>query len=94
VSIADIAQGFATGRADRENYVRPARKPALVALAQFAGRHVPSWRRARSSINQIAAFTAIDTAIWHQWGMTAGLIAAGVSLLILDALSGESRGHR
>lgn len=92
--MSSIGQAFATGRADRENYVRAPRQPVLAVLAQFAGRHMPNWRRARSGITQTAAFAAIDVAVWHQWGMTAGLITAGVALLILDALASESRNRR
>lgn len=89
-----IADAYGQGRADRENYVRAERKPVLVTLARFAGRHMPNWRRMRSGITQTAAFAAIDVAVWHQWGMTAGLIAAGVAMLVLDALASESRNRR
>lgn len=92
--MSTIADAFGQGRADRENYIRPERKPVLVTLARWAGRHAPNWRRVRSGVNQTVAFAAIDVAVWHGWGMTAGLITAGLSLLVLDALASEGRNRR
>jgi hypothetical protein len=94
VSIAEIATAYLQGAADRENYTRPPRKPILVRLAQLVGRRMPNWRRLRSTAQQTTAFALADLALWHQWGMTAGLIGAAVALLVLDALSGESRSPR
>lgn len=95
MSIAtEAGRAFAAGRAERENHVRAPRQPVLAVLAGIAGRHMPRWRRMRTGINQTAAFAAIDFAVWHQWGMTVGLIASAVSLLVLDALAGENGSRR
>lgn len=59
--------------------------PALILLVAFLGRHLPSWRKARTSVMQTAAFGFLCYAAW-QHSVIAGCVAIGVSLLILEAL--------
>lgn len=70
---------------------RPARRrrtPALLALAAYASRRLPTWRKARTTVMQWGAFGAGDAALFGvdwRWGL-AGVF---VSLLVLEALGGS-----
>jgi hypothetical protein len=67
------------------------RRPLLVlaasAIGRAAGRVTPSWAALRTLILTLAAFALIDTAAW-QWHRWAGLVVTGLSLLIIEALTG------
>jgi hypothetical protein len=60
----------------------------VLAAVAYAGRKLPSWKRARTAAMQTAGFGAIDAGLFG-WHWIAGAIGIGVSLLILEALGGE-----
>lgn len=72
---------------------RPARRrrtPLLLAFAGWAGRKLPTWKKARTGLMQWGAFGAGDAALFGvdwRWGL-AGVF---VSLLVLEALGGSER---
>jgi hypothetical protein len=73
--------------------VTPApRTPVLTRAARailgLVGR--VKWRAARTPILAVGGFGFLDAAAWTA-ATWAGLAAVGVSLLILEALSGETR---
>lgn len=76
---------WAQARATR----RPRRRtPLLLALVAYLARTLPTWKRARTAVMQTAGLGAITYGLFT-WSMLAGFIAAGVSLLVLEALGGE-----
>lgn len=76
-----------------ESAARPPRTPLLVKAARVAARVLPTWRRARTATLQVTAFGFIDYAVF-EWKPLAGFLAIGVSLLVLEALGGDTRGRR
>lgn len=85
-----IAEAFKAARAERPNTHST---PILVFLARFLGTYLPTWRKVRTAAMQLAAFGLLDYAAF-QWNFIAGLVATGVSLLILEALGGSGGGRR
>ena len=85
-AVTDARTAFRAGRAER--VTRRPRTPLLVRAARLAAKHLPAWSQVRSVAMNVAGFAGIDYGIWTA-NHTLGLIAAGVSLLILDYLSGE-----
>jgi hypothetical protein len=78
-------------RAERAtNPPKTARTPLLVRLGQAAARILPSWATIRTAVLSIAGFGLVTAAAW-QLHTAAGLAVGGVSLLILEALSGGER---
>jgi hypothetical protein len=59
-----------------------------VQLATWAAKTLPTWQCARSAVMQTAGCAAVDVALF-QWGSIAGWVGVGVSLFVLEALSGE-----
>lgn len=73
---------------------RPRRRtPLLVMLIAYLARTLPTWKRARSAVMQVAGFAAITYGLFT-WSMLAGFVAAGVSLLVLEALGGGDDRNR
>jgi hypothetical protein len=70
---------------------RAARTPVLVRTAMWAARTLPTWSRVRTSVMALAGFGFLDYAAW-QLNPIGGCAAVGVSLLILEALSGDGKG--
>lgn len=76
-------------------HARATRKPirresvTLRAVTTLA-RKLPSWQRARSAVMQTGACAAIDVGLF-QWESIAGWVGVGVSLFVLEALSGGER---
>ena len=71
----------------------PGRVSLFMALVAWVARALPAWPRVRTAVMQVGGFAAITFGVWtasHVWGY----VAAGVSLLILEALSGSSDGSR
>lgn len=67
----------------------PSRRPSLALRAVKAlAAKLPTWRRVRSTIMQTAACAAIDVGLF-EWRTIAGWIGVGVSLFVLEALSGD-----
>lgn len=70
---------------------KPVRRGSLTVRAvMWAARTLPSWQRARSAVMQTSACAAIDAGLF-QWDSVAGWIGVGVSLFVLEALSGGER---
>jgi len=71
------------------------RRPLLVlaaqALGRAAGRINPSWAALRTLVLTLSAFGLIDTAAFH-FGRWVGLAVTGVSLLVIEALTGPPSG--
>jgi hypothetical protein len=57
----------------------------------WAARTLPTWSRVRTSVMALAGFGFLDYAAW-QLNPIGGCAAVGVSLLILEALSGDGKG--
>lgn len=75
-----------TARAARRR--APGRVSLLMMLVAWVARVLPAWPRVRTAVMQIGGFAAITFGVWsasHVWGY----VAAGVSLLVLEALSGS-----
>lgn len=78
----------AWGRGREARARKPRRTPVLMRMATWAGRTLPTWKRARTATMQVSAFALIDWALF-EWALIPGLIGAGVALLVLEALGGE-----
>lgn len=81
-------QAFSTERAARKT--RPPRTPLTVRAARRLARMLPSWQGFRTFMLHLAGLGLLSAAAW-QISMALGLAAAGVSVLILEALSGGER---
>lgn len=80
---------------DKRKRARPVtarRRPILIAagttLAALVNTLTALFARARTAIYVWGAAGCIDAGVWSRFGMWAGLIATGISLLIIEALSG------
>lgn len=81
-----MSQAFAAARARRPRQVRSV--PLLLALAAYAGRKLPTLRKARTAVMQWAGAGSICYGLFTV-SLLAGFIAVGVSLFVLEALGGE-----
>lgn len=70
---------------------RRPRTPLLVHAGRLAARAVHRWHAVRTVVLSVAALCLATAAAWTQFGLSAGLGAAAVSLLVLELLSGEER---
>lgn len=85
--MTSIGIAWKHGRAARTT----ARRESLTLRAVTAlARKLPSWQRARSAVMQTGACAAIDMGLF-QWESIAGWVGVGVSLFVLEALSGGER---
>lgn len=87
------ALGVAWAQARAQRPARPARTPVLLLLVAWVGAHLPAWAKVRTTIMQLTAFGFLDYAAF-QHSVIAGCVAVGVSLLILEALSGDTKPRR
>jgi hypothetical protein len=98
-----MATVMAEFRAERQrthdmNGHRPAKRtPVLVVLAgvlatvaRFAARRLPRWAQVRTAVMAFTAFGLITAAAW-MIAVPLGLLSAGLSLLVIEALSGPGR---
>lgn len=69
---------------------RSPRTPLTIRAARRLARMLPRWSTVRTAALSISGFGLITAAAWHLHTV-AGLATAGVSLLILEALSGGER---
>jgi hypothetical protein len=69
---------------------RPLRTPLTIRAARRLARILPRWSTIRTATLSVSGFGLITAAAWHLHTV-AGLATAGVSLLILEALSGGER---
>lgn len=84
-----------TARLRATNGQRPTktRTPILVHVARFAGRAVgrlPRWSVIRTAVLAVAGFGCITAAAWMV-AVPLGLLAAGVSLLVIELLGSTGR---
>lgn len=90
--MTSASEVWSTGRASRRA-ARPSRLPALVILIRWLARVLPSWPTARRVVMQLAAFGFLDYAAWQWKGVILGCVAIGVSLFVVEALSGGVSEH-
>ncbi|WP_084965267.1 hypothetical protein [Thermoactinospora rubra] len=69
---------------------RPPRTPYTVRAARWLARRLPRWHTIRTLTLSTAGFGLLTAAAWTLH-IAAGLAAAGISLLVLEALSGGDR---
>lgn len=91
--MTSIGATWAAARSTRR--VRPARVSLLMGIVAWCARVLPPWPKVRSTVMQLAAFAFLDYAAWR-WSIIAGCVAIGVSLFVIEALSGDTpkRGAR
>lgn len=66
------------------------RSPLSLKLVTWAGRVLPTWKKVRSSVLTLAAYSFVNYGIF-QINLIAGFIAVGISLFLIDALSGGDK---
>lgn len=86
--LSTLTSAYRAERADRRP--RPARTPLLVRAARLAARTLPTWRRARTAALSLAGFGLLTAAAWTI-ALPLGLAAAGVSVLLIEYLTGGDR---
>ena len=84
-SLGTARAAFTNERAARKT--RPPRVPLAVKAGRAAARVLPAWATLRRTALVLAGFGSIDYAVW-QASQIAGYAAIGVSLLLLDWLTG------
>lgn len=76
--------------------LKPARTPLTIRAARmvgaFAARHLPAWAALRTLFLALTGFGLIDYAAFH-FGVWVGCAVSGVSLLIVEALTGPPGGN-
>lgn len=82
--------GYAQARAARMNNHKPRRTPLLVRAGRLAARALPTWHGFRRAVLSVGGFAGLSYAAWLV-SVPLGIAAAGVSLLILEALTGGDR---
>jgi hypothetical protein len=94
MSLADIAQGYLDGALKRSQRVRSERRPVLAQVARLVGARIPRWRQVRGAVLTVGGLGAIDYAVWDGAGRIWGSASIGVTLLVLEWLSGDDRDRR
>lgn len=74
------------GRRSRVADRRARRQSVILAAARWLGSATPPWRKTRPWVLRLSAFGFLDYAAWS-WSVTAGCVAIGVSLLVLELVS-------
>ena len=89
VHVSTATEAYSAGRATRA-IARPQRRTSIVKrLAHLAGRRLPSWHDARTAVLQVAGLGLVDAGAF-ELNTVAGLVSTGVSLLLLEWLSGDA----
>lgn len=83
-----FTQGFRERRAATQT--RRPRTPILLRAGRLAARVLPTWAGFRAFVLHLAGLGCLTAAAWI-YALWAGLVAAGISLLILEALTGSDR---
>ena len=81
---------YAHQRAARQTQQRPRRTPLLVHAGRLIARVAPTWQGLRRFTLSVSGFGCLSYAAW-QVSTALGMVAVGVSLLILEALTGDTR---
>lgn len=81
---------FHTERTARASHPRPPRVPLTIRAARAAARFMPRWSAIRTAVLSVAGFALLTAAAWTIH-LAAGLAVGGISLLVLEALSGGER---
>jgi hypothetical protein len=71
----------------------PAREPLLAVAGRLAARMMAGLPRLRTAAMSVGGFGCLVAAAWMV-AVPAGLAAAGLSLLVLEHLSGDQEGRR
>lgn len=75
-------------RLARSQKVRKPRKSYVKALATLLGSKLPSASQVRTVVLQVSGIGFVDYAAFR-FNVTLGVLAIGVSLFVIEALSGE-----
>lgn len=75
-------------RVARSQKVRKPRKSYVKAFAALLGSKLPDASQVRTVLLQVSGIGMIDLAA-YQFNATLGVLAIGVSLFVIEALSGE-----
>lgn len=67
---------------------RTPRTPLLVRAARLAARTLPRWKQLRTATLSVAGFGCLTAAAWTV-ALPLGLAAAGVSVLLIEYLTGD-----
>lgn len=89
--MTSVGMAWRQGRTARAARRVPGRTSLIMSLIAWVAGALPAWPRVRTAVMQVSGFVAIDYGVWsasHVWGY----VAAGVSLLVLEALSGSGSG--
>ncbi len=86
---------FRTGRADAERARQRAarRRSMIVVLFTWLGRRLPTLRKVRQVALRLAGLAALDYAAWS-WHTTAGIVAIGLTLLLIDHVTDPDERRR
>lgn len=85
-TIEAMTSAYRAERASRP--ARSARTPLLVHAARLLGRVLPTWKRVRTTALALAGFGCLTAAAWTV-ALPLGLAAAGVSVLLVEYLTGD-----
>lgn len=85
-SISTLTSAYRAERAIRRS--RPPRTPLLARLGRFAGRVLPRAATVRTAVLSLIGFGCLTAAAWVV-ALPLGLAAAGVSVLLIEYLTGE-----
>jgi hypothetical protein len=77
-----------TFRMARSTRVRKPRESIVLRLARLLGSRLPSASQVRTVVLQVSGIGFIDYSAMR-FNATLGVLAIGVSLLVIEALSGE-----
>lgn len=89
MTVYPVAQAWARGR-DKANRRKSVAAPFLLSAVTFIASALPTWKRFRTAVMQVAGFGLIDYAVF-EWNQLWGFVAIGVSLFILEALGGDRK---
>lgn len=85
-----LTEVFRTERTNAARTPRAPRIPYTVRAARWLARRLPAWAAVRTLLLSVAGFGLLTAAAWTLH-LAAGLAVGGISLLILESLSGSER---